>query len=137
MFHFRSHGSRDLGDGAKPWLEGAHAMLRWLPRGHEVHAAMHLSQATRPRHVGLYARTELPALQAGISAHVSGSREVTVVFEPPTNMEVLMAAMTYYVVLASKRSEEGSVGTKHLAIDRPINVVRYGLSPTDLLDQPA
>jgi len=41
-FHFRSHGSRDVGDRAQPWLEGAHAVRRWLSREHQVHAALRL-----------------------------------------------------------------------------------------------
>jgi len=47
MFHLCSHGSRDIGDRAKPRLEGAHAVLRWLSRGHEVDPAMRLSEAAR------------------------------------------------------------------------------------------
>jgi hypothetical protein len=70
MFHFRSYGSRDTRHRAKPWLEGAHAVLRWLSRGHEVHPAMRLSEAARSRHVGLHARPELPALAAGVAAYV-------------------------------------------------------------------
>ena len=72
MFHFRSHGSRDIGHGAKPGLEGAHAVLRWLSRGHKVRPAMRLSQAARSRHIGLHARPELPAFASGVEAYVSG-----------------------------------------------------------------
>ena len=49
LFHFCSRGSRDARGGAKPWLEGAHAVRRWLSREHEVHAAVRLSQAARIR----------------------------------------------------------------------------------------
>ena len=34
--------------GAKPWLEGAYALRQRLSRGHQVHSAVRLSQATRP-----------------------------------------------------------------------------------------
>ena len=75
MFQFRSHGSRDIRYGAKPWLEGAHALLRRLSRGHEVNAPMRLSQAARSRHAGLHARPELPAVAPGVAPHVSGLRK--------------------------------------------------------------
>ena len=75
MFHLCSHGGRDPRDRAKPRLEGAHAVLRWLSRGHEIDAAMHLSQATRHRHACLHERPELPAFALGVAPHVSGLRE--------------------------------------------------------------
>ena len=86
MFHFRSHGSRDIRRGSKPWLEGAHAMRRRLSRGHEVHAAMRLSEAARPCTRG--PNFPLSRLETRLMCPACGSRSVSVVFEPPTNREV-------------------------------------------------
>jgi hypothetical protein len=73
-FHLRSQGSRDLGRGAKPRLEGAHAMRRWLPRGHEIHAPMRLSQGAQlDLETLVCTRPELPAFTVRVAAHVSGS----------------------------------------------------------------
>jgi hypothetical protein len=44
MFHVCSHGSRDARDRTQLWLEGAHEVQRLLG-GHQVHAALRLSQA--------------------------------------------------------------------------------------------
>ena len=45
MFHLCSHGSRDAGSGAEPWLEGPYALRQRLSRGHQVNAPLRLSQA--------------------------------------------------------------------------------------------
>jgi hypothetical protein len=90
MFHLCSHGNRDIGRGAKPRLEGAHVVRHRLSRGHEVHQAMRLLEAARPRHASQHARTELPPFAPRVEANVSRLRksQVTVVFEPPANRGV-------------------------------------------------
>jgi hypothetical protein len=90
MFHFCSHGSRDVGEGSEPSLEGAYAMRPGLSRRNEVYAALRLPQAAGPRHAGLYARAELPAFTARVAPHVSGlwKSEGDGGFEPPSNAQV-------------------------------------------------
>jgi hypothetical protein len=45
VFHLCSHGSRDAKPGAKPWLEGAHALRQRLSAGNQVYEALRLSKA--------------------------------------------------------------------------------------------
>jgi hypothetical protein len=71
MFHLCSHGSRDIGRGAEPRLEGAHALHQRLSSGNKIDAALRLPEAARPRDASLYARTELSALTAGVAPYVS------------------------------------------------------------------
>jgi hypothetical protein len=71
MFHLCSYGSRNVGQGAKPRLEGAHAMRQRLSRRHEVHQAMRLPETTRPRDARQYARAQLPAVAPRVEAYVS------------------------------------------------------------------
>jgi hypothetical protein len=45
MFHFCSHGSRDIGRGAQRGVEGAHALRQRLPSGNAIDVEVRLSQA--------------------------------------------------------------------------------------------
>jgi hypothetical protein len=87
---FCSQGSRGARGGAKPWMEGTHAVYRWISRERQVHAAVHLSQTARLLDARKHARAELPVVEAGVRLMCAacGNRGVTVVFEPPTNREV-------------------------------------------------
>jgi hypothetical protein len=90
LFHFRSHGSRDSGHRAKPGLEGAHAVLRWLSRGHKVHPALRLSEALDLDTLVCTRGPNFPLsrLETRLMCPACGSRRVTVVFEPPTDRQV-------------------------------------------------
>jgi hypothetical protein len=45
---FNLNGSRDIGRGAQPWVEGAYALRQGLPSGNQIHAEVRLPQAAGP-----------------------------------------------------------------------------------------
>jgi hypothetical protein len=70
---------------------GVARSLGWKVHVRCAHAALRLSQAARPRHVGLYTRGPnfpLSRLELRLMYPACGSRNVTVVFEPPSNAQV-------------------------------------------------
>jgi hypothetical protein len=75
MFHLCSHGSRDDRRGAKPGLEGPHALRQRLSAGDALHAQVRLPQAAGPPDAGCDARAELPTGESGRAADVSCLRE--------------------------------------------------------------
>ena len=44
LFHFCSHGSRDVRDHTNPWLEGPHALRQRLSPRNQIYEALPLAQ---------------------------------------------------------------------------------------------
>jgi hypothetical protein len=74
--------------GAKPWSEGAHAVRRWPPGGHEVHPVYRKQLDLDTLVCTRGPNFPLSRLESRLMCPANGSHRVTIVFEPPTNREV-------------------------------------------------
>jgi hypothetical protein len=77
---------------------------RWLSRGHEVRAAVRLSKAADLETLVSTRGPNFPLsrLESRLMCPACGSRQVTVVFEPPTNRQVRGVMSSHPTAQSSK-----------------------------------